>query len=343
LKTTWGRVSVYLAAIALCLIAVLLMLGQPLGDSAGQLFQGAFGSTRGLARTFVKATPLILCGLGVLVAWRGGAFNIGGDGQFLIGGVLAGVVFKFVPLPPGPIGNTTLLIAAVLGGAGYAYIASWLHAKRGVQIVVSTILLNYIAIQILSWVVTGPLKDPKSGLPMSDRIPEGFMLMKFSTQHDLHAGVFIPPIVAVLLWFFLHRTLAGFQLRLAGNAPGVARVNRVDVDKVKTRAMLMSGGLCGLAAGIELTALSGQLSRSFSQDWGLLGIPVALLGGLNPLGVLASGIGVGALFAGTDELSRFRPGGGALVFVIQAVVVLAVLALGYWKDRTAKTEVSEDV
>ncbi len=336
------RGAIFFVVVLMCLAAVLLLLGQPLGDSASQLFQGAFGSTRGLARTFVKATPLILCGLGVLVAWRGGAFNIGGDGQFLIGGVVAGAVFKFVPLPPGPIGNTVLLLAAVLGGAGYAYIASWLHAKRGVQIVVSTILLNYIAIQVLSWVVTGPLKDTKSGLPMSDRIPDGFMLMKFSTQHDLHAGVFVPPVVAVLLWLFLHRTLPGFQLRLSGNAPGVARVNRIDVDKVKTRAMLLSGGLCGLAAGIELTALSGQLSRSFSQDWGLLGIPVALLGGLNPLGVVASGIGVGALFAGTDELSRFWPGGGALVFIIQAVVVLAVLALGYWNDRNPKTEVADD-
>jgi len=204
--------------------------------------------------------------------------------------------------------------------------------KRGVAVVISTILLNFIALQILGYCVSGPLQQIKKQVPLTEALPDRTMLLRPWPQMDLHLGVLIPLLSAVGVFFYLYRTRPGYRLRLVGENPDMARANRIDAGKVQLQAMLISGALCGLAGGIEYVGISGQLGTDFSQQWGFLGIPVALLGGLHPLFSIASAIVFGALFAGSENLARFTNAGATLVYVIQAIAVLAYVGIKAYTD-----------
>jgi simple sugar transport system permease protein len=228
---------------------------------------------------------------------------------------------------PSSVGTVAVLAGCMVGGALWAGIAGWLHVKRGVQVVISTILLNFIAIQLLGYAVSGPLQEAKRVLPQSDPLPESWMLYRFSRQMDLHSGVFLALLAAAGVYIYLLFTRDGFRLRLVGDNPRVARANRIDAGAVQIRAMLLSGALCGLAGGVELTGIQGVLDTSFSQQWGFLAIPVALLGGLHPLLTVVSALYFGVLFAGSRNLASFTQGATAMIFVIQAVAVLGFVGL----------------
>lgn len=290
---------------------------------------GAFGDKLAITRTLVKTIPLTIAGMGVIVAWRGGMYNIGGEGQFVVGG-LAGCLMAG-PLResgvPGWICICLILIASMLGGGLWGGFAGWLKNKRGVEVVISTILLNFVAIQLLAWLVAGPLRDPKGGLPLTTELPERMMLPRFDRQTDLHAGLFVALLVVAVVYVFLYWTGAGFQTRLVGEGERAARANRIDADRVKSIAMLISGALCGLAGGVEYAGIAGQLGTSFAQGWGFLAIPVALLGGLHPAWVALSALYFGALFAGSRNLAGFTDQGTTLIYVIQAVAVLGLIMI----------------
>lgn len=329
-----------LAAIGLLalLVLALAIFRLPIAPSLGLLFHGAFGDKFGWTRTLVKSVPLLLTGLGMVVAWRGGMYNIGGEGQFIVGGLL-GCWFAKVTLS---IGNPTpmavitgILLASIVGGALWAFLAGWLYNRRGVEVVISTILLNFVAIQLLGWAVSGPLQEKKAQVPLSELLPDAYMLPKFDRQTDLHVGIFLALACAVLTWVFLYRTPTGFRLRIVGENVKVARANRIDGAKTRLLAICLSGALCGLAGGVEYVGIAGQLGSGFSQQWGFLGIPVALLGGLHPLWVLLSAFYFGALFAGSENLARFTPAGTTLIYIIQASAVLGFVLVRAYSNRNA--------
>lgn len=331
------RIALGVAAVVLVVGGTLLLFGFPLGESLRLLFKGSMGDGIAWTRTVVRATPLVLCGLGTLLAWRTGMFNIGGEGQFVVGGLCGAVLVHLAgALQPGLL-NVGILIASAAGGALYASLAGWLHVRRGVQVVISTILLNFVALQLMGWAVTGPLKAP-GGLPVTDRVPEAAMLWRLSRQSDLHSGVFLALALALAVWAFLFATRTGFRWRLVGAGPRVARAVRIDPGRVQIAAMAASGALCGLAGGVEYTALAGQIDAGFAQNWGFLAIPVALVGALHPLGVVASAVGFGALFAGSENLARFTPQGGTLGALIQGWVVLGLVGWSAWRERKSPTE-----
>jgi simple sugar transport system permease protein len=324
------------ALVALGLFAVVVLclwvFGLPVGGSLKDLWEGAAGDKFGVARTLVRATPLVFCALGIIVAWRAKMYNIGGEGQYVIGGVCGAWVAKsFVGLAPGLL-NPLILVGAMLGGALYAGLAGWLQVKRGVQVVISTILLNFIALKVLSYAVTGPLQQSSKQNPMTDQLPNDVMFARFDPQSDLHVGVVLPFIAAALVFIYLYWTKGGFRLRLVGENEEAARVSGVPVPRVQMGAMLLSGALCGLAGGVDFAGFIGQVGLQFSQDWGFLAIPVALLGGLHPLGVLLSGLFFGGLFAGSENLAMFNTLGGTVVYVMQAVAVLAFVGFKAWLD-----------
>lgn len=159
------------------------------------------------------------------------------------------------------------------------------------------------------------------------------MLARFNRQTDLHAGIIIGLVLAVIVWIWLSYRRSGYQTRLVGSNPKAARAALIPTSQVQARAMILSGALCGLAGGIELSGISGRLDSGFDQQWGFLAIPVALLGGLHPLGVVGSSALFGVLFAGSQSLARVTPGGDRLIFVIQGGAVLAYLALQAWQSR----------
>ncbi len=321
----------------LALVLTLAAFGLPIGASLKLLAEGAVMDSQGWSRTLVKMTPLLLAGLGMVVAWRAGMYNIGGEGQFIVGALVGAWVAKlFAGSVPGGVLNPLILVGSVLGGAVYAAIAGWLQVARGVQCVISTILLNFVAIQMLGWAVSGPLRRTDGTLPQTQPLPESSMLLRFDRQLDVHTGVLYALFASVVVTLYLYGTKGGYRLRITGANASVARANRIPASRVAVLSMALSGALCGLAGGVEYTGITGILGLGFPQGWGFLAIPVALLGGLHPLGVVLSALYFGALFAGSENLARFNTGGSTLVYVIQAVAVLAIVGLQQVQFRRRK-------
>lgn len=308
-------------------VATLGAFGLPVGASLRLLLEGAFGDKAGLATTLVTATPLLIAGLGITVAWRSGMYNIGGEGQYLMGALAGAFIAKSGSgLPPQAL-NILILAVGIVGGAIYAGFAGWLQVSRGVQVVISTILLNFIALEVLGYAITGPLQETRRQLFQTEPLPNDVMLMRFDPQTELHSGIFIALLACVGVYVLLFSTRLGFQLRIVGANPRAARAARMNEGGLQITAMCISGGLCGLAGAVQYTGIQQQLSRGFAEGWGFLAIPVALLGALHPFGVLLSALYFGALFAGAKNLERFTPGASAMVYVIQALAVLALVAL----------------
>lgn len=318
------RILVLLAVLLLTLAAFHL----PLGPSLGLLWEGAAGDKFALSRTMVKATPLLMTGLGMVVAWRAGAFNIGGEGQFIVGGLFGATAAKLlVGHEPAGVVTAAILLAGIVGGALWAGLAGWLQVKRGVEAVISTILLNFVAIELMRWAVEGPLQEAVRHLPQTDSLPPEVMLFRPDRQMDLNVGSLVGLAAAGAVWVYLYRTRPGFLVRLVGDNPRVARANRIDAGAAKLQAFLVSGALCGLAGGCDYTGPAGLIGEGFSQGWGFMGIPVALLAGLHPLAAVFSALYFGALLAGSENLGMFTHGGPTLVYVVQATAVLAYVAL----------------
>lgn len=322
-----------------CLTLILWIFGLPVAGSLKLIVQGAFEDKFALSRTVVKSVPLLLTGLGMVVAWRGGMYNVGGEGQFVVGGLCGAWMAKSTAFGehalPGYVCLILILLACSVGGAFYGWLAGLLYTKRGVETVISTILLNFVAIQLLGYAVSNPLQEAKRSLPQTELLPDAVMLPKLDRQTDIHAGLPLAILAAGLVYVYLFLSRDGFRLRLVGANPRAARANRIDAGAVQRRAMLLSGGLCGLAGGIEYTAIAGQLGSSFSQNWGFLAIPVALLGGLHPISVIFSAAFFGILFAGSEQLARFTPAGTTLIYVIQATAVLGFVGLNTFLERRA--------
>jgi simple sugar transport system permease protein len=221
----------------------------------------------------------------------------------------------------------------MIGGWLWAGVAAWLYLKRGVEVVISTILLNFVALQLLGWAVDAPLRERGGQLPQTDLLPDSMMLWRPDRQMDFHAGVFVALVAAALVQVWLFRTVGGFRARLVGANARVARANWINTRSVQFKAMALSGALCGLAGGVEYAGMAGQLSTDFSQGWGFLAIPVALLGGLHPVGSIGSALFFGAVFAGSEHLSRFTVSGSTLLYVVQGAAVLGFIGFKAVADR----------
>ena len=230
-------------------------------------------------------------------------------------------------------GCLLMLVGACVGGALWSGLAAILYLKRGVDLVISTILLNFIGDKMLMFFAEGPLRKAGQTAPLTDQLPDSLMLPKFSRQSDLHLGIIIALLVALAVGYWLFRTKSGYFARIVGANSRFARANRVSAEQVKFKAMLLSGAVCGLAGGIQYLGINGQLASSFSQQYGFLGIPVALVGALNPFAIVPSAILFGGLFAATSNLSRFGGIGSYFVYVIQAATVLGLLLFRAYNDR----------
>ena len=335
-------VYVAIAALAVLLLAALLAAGgydAPL--ALGALWRGSFGSAYALhSATLVRATPLVLAGLAVTVAFRAGILNIGAEGQLVAGAAAAAAVAG--ALSSGallPLALPAALVAAMLAGAAWAGIAALLRARFGVLDVISTIMLNFVAGFVVSWLVRGPLQEPSRIYPQTMTLDEAARLPRLLEGSRLHAGALLAAAAAVLLWIVLGRTAAGFRLRAVGANPrAAATAGLIRVERVAAGAFLASGALAGLAGGVELTGVTFALYENLSPGYGFTAIAVALLARLHPLGVVATGVMFGALQAGATAMQRDAGVPSVFVAVIEATVILMVLAaerLGIARARGA--------
>lgn len=343
-RARWSAVALALAVlgVSLALLAgVLHLAGYDAGRALVALWRGSFGSTNAFASaTLVRATPLLLAGLGVALAFRAGIWNIGAEGQLLAGavaatglGVLLGDLPRLLIVP-------AVLLAGILAGTLWASIAELLRRRRGVLEVISTIMLNFVALHLVGLLVHGPLQEPLGIYPQSAPISEAARLPRIVPGTRLHAGFAIALLVAPLLWWWLRSTAAGFRLRAVGANPEAAKVaGRIDAAHVAGMAFLAGGGLAGLAGAVEVSGVTFALYESLSPGYGYTAIVVALLGRLDPLAIIPSAILFGALESGALAMQREAGIPSVVVTAIEAVLVLTVLLADRWTtSRRAPNE-----
>lgn len=323
LRTAGG--TVLLVTLALLLLASLLALGgYDVPAALAALWRGSVGSPYALtSATLVRATPLLLAGLAVALAFRAGVWNIGAEGQLLVGAAAA-VAVASLPMP-GSARIGLALSAAAIAGAAWAVPAAWLRA-RGVLEVISTIMLNFVALNLVGFLVRGPLQEPTHAYPQSATLPIAARLPRIPGTR-LHLGVLLAALAATTLWIMLSRTAWGFRIKAVGANPRAAAVaGLIDIAAVTRAAFLVSGALAGFAGGIEATGVTYALYEGLSPGYGYTAIAVALLARLDPLLVIPSAFLFGALEAGATAMQRDAAVPAALVSVVEGSLVLLVLA-----------------
>lgn len=327
-----GPLLAALAALSLALgvASVLLLLGghEP-GAAFGALIRGATGSReRVLSITLVRSVPLVLTGLAVALAFRAGLFNIGAEGQLHAGavaGVWAGLAGAGLPAP---VLLPLVLLAAGTAGALWALIPALLRLRMQVGEVITTLLMNFVAIHLAAWMVHGPLQEPRGVFPQTASIPEEARLPLLVEGTRLHAGFLLALAAAGLLHLVLRHSALGFRVRAVGAAPAAARVSgRIRDRRVLLGVFLASGALAGLAGGTELAGVTFALYEGISPGYGYTAIAVALLAGLSPLGVLAAAALFAGLQGGAGAMQREAGIPAVWVDGIEALVILAVVAV----------------
>jgi simple sugar transport system permease protein len=318
-------VAAVLAGIAVLAVTLLATGHDPI-IAMGAMWRGAFGSWDTiLSAVLPRSIPLIIIGLGIGLAFRAGALNIGAEGQFYAGAIAATWAGLHLNGWPAPLAIAALLITSILAGVVWVAVPVLLRVRFGVLEVISTLLLNFVADALVSWMVQGPLQEAKRIYPQSDPIAVSARLPQVPGTR-LHLGLLLAVVLALGLWLIYRRTLWGFQLRATGAGPLAARIaGRIDTNRMIATALLLSGAIAGLAGGTEVSGVSYALFQSLSPGYGFTGIAVALLARLDPLGTLATGLLFGALEAGAGGLQREAGVPAVLVYLIEAVIIIVVL------------------
>lgn len=299
------------------------------------LWDGAFGSSYALwSATLVRATPLLFVGLAVAIAFRAGVLNIGAEGQLLVGAMVASMVALQAGGAPRFVVVSAMIAGAAAGGAAWAGIAAWLRLRFGVLEVISTIMLNFIALALLSWVVRGPLQEPTGIYPQSETFAASAHWPFLLDGQRLHLGFALGLALALLTWFLLARSAAGFRVRLVGaGARAAASAGGVNTDRTLARVFLLSGACAGLAGASEVGGVTWALYEGLSPGYGYTAIAVALLARLDPRWIIVSAVFFGALDAGAAAMQRDAGVPSVVGQVVVAGVVLLVLASGAVRDR----------
>jgi simple sugar transport system permease protein len=314
------RRVLFAVAAAVSAILLLALSGALFGHSPrellGILLGGSIGSPFAIQGTLLKSVPLMLTGLSVVIAFRAGVWNIGGEGQFIVGAIAALLASRY--------GVVASLLAAMLAGAAWSSIATVMRLWRNAPEVLTTILLNFTAIHLLGWCVNGPLRERAAMYPQTDLAEAA--LPRFG-------GLALAVLASIAAWWMLYRTAEGLRLRAMGFNPSAARWAGVNVRAQLARAMAISGAAAGLAGGIELLAVTHRLFERFASGYGYSGIAVALLAQLHPLAAIVSALFFGALVTGAGELQRTANISAAVATFGQAVVILVLIGFEHVRAR----------
>jgi simple sugar transport system permease protein len=290
------------------------------------MFRGAFGGKRQIVETLLKAHPLLVIGLGLAAAFRARVWNIGAEGQYYMGALFGGVVALFLPHWPRPVLLVAMLLAGVVGGVVWGLLAAGLKVRFGMSEIISTLMLNYIAVLLVTYLARGPLQEPGGYLPVSAPLdPKARLPTLFGTR--LHIGLLVATALIPVIYYLLWHTPLGFRLRAVGSRASVAEYAGISVERTIAIALLLSGGLAGLAGIVEISTLHHRLKAGISGGYGFSAILVALLGRMNPFGVAVAAILFSALIVGAETMHVVAGLPPQLADAIQAVIVLCVLAV----------------
>jgi len=325
-----------LLAVALALLVgavIILLMGESPVAAYRAILYGAFGNINNLSETVVKAAPLVLAGAGLAIAYRANMWNIGAEGQIYVGGMAAICVGLYLGDLPAVIVLPLAALAGFIGGALWAGIAGILKVRLGIDEVINTIMLNYIAALGVNWLIHGPLKDPAAGFPRTAMIPINAQLPILIPRTRLHLGVVMAIVLAVLLQWILWRTSLGYRIRAVGQNKTAARYGGINVGRTMMIAMLISGGMAGLAGMNQTNGLHFRMLQDISGGIGFTAIAVALLAGNQPIATLLSGFILAALDVGANAMQIRAHVPIEVVKIIQGLVILFVVGREYFNRR----------
>jgi simple sugar transport system permease protein len=320
---------------------LLLALGKNPIEAYWTLISGAFGSVAGLTATLTKATPLMLVGLGICISFRGGVINIGGEGQLIVGALAATAMGLALSTWPGWLLLPIVLLTGALAGAVWGGIAGVLKAQLNVNEILSTVMLNAIAFQLMNFLLRGPLLDPAqraagTHIPQTEALPEAIWLFKLVPRTQLHTGIFLALVLAVLVYVLLWRTTIGYRIRTVGLNPSAARYAGIRVPFYVALSLILGGAFAGLAGAVEVLGLHHRMLEGMSGGYGFSGIVAALFGKLHPLGVIPASFFFGGLLVGADKMQRAIQVPSALITVINGLVVMFVVASDLYVRRAKR-------
>jgi general nucleoside transport system permease protein len=347
--SVWRALWPPLSALALTFLlggAIIAAIGENPLTVFTLLFREGFSSTDGFARVLNDATPLILTGLSVAYAFRAGYFNIGGEGQLYMGAFAAMLAATALPGLPRALAIPFAILAAAMGGAIWGAIPGILRARFGVHEVINTIMMNFIAVGITGYFVVNHMKESGQMIPHTPLIPESYQLEGFGRSawgqalgldaaNPLGASLILALAVVLLVWILFRFSVEGFRLRVLGFSPAAARYSGISTGWLTVRAMAVSGALAGLVGVHEVLLYRHRFLDNFSSGLGFLGIAVALMGRNHPLGVLFAALLFGFLNTGALEIDIFTEVPRELVVVMQAMVILFVVAMSELASRQA--------
>jgi general nucleoside transport system permease protein len=326
---------------------VLTAIGASPWATYAVILTGPLKDLFGATEVLVRAVPLILVALGIAISFRSGILNIGAEGQIQVGILAATAVALGARGLPGALLLPLCLVAGAAAGALWAGIAGVLRARLEVNEILSTVMLNYIAAQLYTFLLRGPMIDPDelmtgSGTPQSMRLPREAWLSRLVPGTRLHTGLLLALGLAVLVWLLLWRTTLGYRMRAAGAAQKAARYAGIDVKRSLLVAMLFAGGFAGLAGAVEVTGVHHRAIEAISSGYGFSGIVVALFGGLHPAGIVPAAAFFGLLLIGADMTQRSAGVPANMILVLQGVIILAIVsakmyvANPYARERAAR-------
>lgn len=341
IKSVLSPISSIVLAVILGSI-IILLIGESPGNTFSIMLQGAFGSNVNLANTLLKATTLTFSGLSYAYAYKCGLINIGAEGQIYIGALFATLVALFMP-GPGWLVILVALVAGFLGGGIWGILTGILKVSFGANEVILTVMLNYVAQYIVQYMVCGPIQDPNNKAGQTILFDQRVWLPTILPGTTLHIGVFIVVICAVFYGFFLMKTIPGFEMQIVGHNKNAAAYSGIDVKKNTILAMFVAGGFAGLGGAIEVLGVQHRLLNKMASNYGFDGIAVALLGSNAPVGMLFSGVLLGALKSGGTSIQMFTKVPSAVVDLIRAFVILFVLinVMGRIWNRIEKSRKKE--
>lgn len=325
-KIFYVLIPVLAVLVSLAVVSVFIVIqgASPLVAYAS-LFKSAFGSAYNISTSLNRAVPLILAGLGVALAARAGMINIGGEGQIILGGVFATMAAIQFQSLPAMLLVPLCILAGALGGALWALVPGYFFARFGTNLIITTILLNDIAIGVLGALVKGPMKEAGGYAPQSAMLEANARLPFLVSDTRLHMGVVLAVVLVCAGQFLVNRTSFGHEMRTIGENPQFARHSGIKVQKMQIWLMLLAGGLAGIAGSVEIMGAQHRLREGFLHNYGYEALAVALLGQKSPVGVLLAGLLFGALKAGRGGMVRAAELPVSFSMVLSGVIIFFVV------------------
>ncbi len=337
----WASILLAFALSFGCGLVLIMLSGGNAADTIRVSFESTVGTQRGLVDTLVYTTPRLLVAVGVIVALRSGQFNLGAEGQLQLGaiGAALGGAYAAPHLPSG-FGLAAALTLAMICGGIWAGLAAVMKVWRGCDELISTLLLNFVAIYLVQLLVQGPMKDPDSTFNQSARVLPDAELPRLAFTR-LHMGLAIALVCVVLVWILLERTSLGLRLRSVGHNAVASRYQQLRIGRLTIVAMLISGAICALAGAGETLGVQFRLIQGFSSGFGFEGLAIAFLAGLRPGRALVIAVIFGGIFSTATQLQQEIGVTASLAYVVEGLpIVLLACAAGLQSLRATRRGVA---